>query len=196
MFSAEITTAQLTEARGWLKNITYKPGYRFSFHTNPFDDLRNPALPRFRIVLETTDAQYGEGKTPATINGQYTFEPKDLQNEETFLAKVSHFIMELEKHEHAEWFKYKGRNVKDPHPEMAAFKVISDANKSFLDQLSASYADWGKNLPSPDSLKSGDPFKARQDEVTGMRQKAKQYAEHLNDMKFYFPPNKKLRAGW
>ena len=95
-----------------LKEITYKPKWRFSVASSP--DWLSPTA-EVRIFMRVPDViTHIEGDVAYPVFFQMD---RDWSDEE-IVHKVMWGVKTLETHEIREWFKWKGVNVEDPHPEL------------------------------------------------------------------------------
>lgn len=68
-----------------------------------------------KILHCTTCVETGSG---TRIVGRYTIDLRGIRTEELAVRILFDYLRQTEEHETKEWFKYKGKHVYDPHPEL------------------------------------------------------------------------------
>lgn len=104
-----------------VKQITYKPGYHISIV-----DKYNHGIVTIRFQTVSVLCSSGNtNKAPFPLVKYCTYNREFIQNinEEMLIAIIFRELEELELHEVKEWFKYKGKHYKEPHPENIPVKV-------------------------------------------------------------------------
>lgn len=105
----------LTQAKKILKNISYKD-WVFGIEDKPEDYFTIYA------TFQTADACSGQDSTALDSEGNQILKPMEGKwmisshsSETVFVEHLFIFIQAMEVHEAAEWFKYKGKKIFDPH---------------------------------------------------------------------------------
>jgi hypothetical protein len=116
-----MTMLTATELRGIIEKITYKPGWNFSLRDEPSDLHYYYTQSVFTITFSVPDA-YGFSNM-VTIVSQVMFSLEMFQDAERFVDWVMYQILDCEKHEMREFFRYDGVLVSDPHKKALSWLV-------------------------------------------------------------------------
>jgi hypothetical protein len=104
---------QLERLKNLVSRITYKPGWTFSLTW--FGDERC----WLQIATHVVDVESGLPGMPLTFTEPIDLSIMETLNDETIVRGVlGNALQKFEAHEFDEWFKFKGRCVRDPHPEL------------------------------------------------------------------------------
>lgn len=94
--------------REWVKEISYKPRWRFEIVEAPHE-----AYVYLGLFFDADDA-YKPGYW-TVVQGATVLPPPALTDRGAFFSWVRHQISAAENHEIDEWFKVSGVRVRDPH---------------------------------------------------------------------------------
>ena len=95
-----------------LQEHTYKPGYGLSLDVNA---VATHGCPYLTLTTQVPDSYHPE--RVVRLNYREPVPHWACEDREGFLAWVFEFLCRFERHEAAEWWKWQGRPVNDPHRE-------------------------------------------------------------------------------
>lgn len=94
-----------------LKDITYKPGSTLNASVH---ECGLVTVVHTREVPSVDNPRYS---TTICLSRQIGLWELDNMPDDVIVDSfIRHILVEVETHEINEWFKYKGKNVRDPHP--------------------------------------------------------------------------------
>jgi hypothetical protein len=119
----------LRELRKLVARITYKPGTIIEVHRSNFGvtivvfldtfDSEKSKLKCVRAKKEQweTKAEYVE-RTCVSLGREFSRRTLRDLTEQQILAQIENLLLEIERHEIAEWLRVDGMPVQEPHPEI------------------------------------------------------------------------------
>ena len=127
------TTGNLARMEELLKNLNYKPGWRFRAEWAYMEERRNPRQAfsfmdteavRVWVQWDAPDASAAQQATSpqplAVISNQMLFSGRTMAectDQELVDRALRQLVVNCELHEVDEWLRYKGKCVREPHPE-------------------------------------------------------------------------------
>lgn len=105
-------TTTIEDWQWFLRNFQYKPGFTFTVERCTYSHYgKETVTPFLRIVGTVIDAYHQD----QMVELQHYAELRSCFSEVEMLDEVARHIMDLEKHEIAEFIQYKGKRPFNPH---------------------------------------------------------------------------------
>ena len=108
------------QAQGWLRSITYRPGWEFDIidgGTNLTGSYLS-AGPGLHLIVKAQVPDSNDPDGPSlTIRHSLPLDPQALADREMFVRTVLQAVIAVETHEAMEYLRDAGRRVSSPHPE-------------------------------------------------------------------------------
>jgi hypothetical protein len=94
--------------REWLSQISYRPGFTFEL-------VERAAETCVLVTLKTVDVAAPAVEAHIQVSRGWL---GSAMSEQQFFLWVASVIRQLEDHERAEWLRYGGLPIQNPHPEL------------------------------------------------------------------------------